>query len=158
MLSVTRAHSKFCPEESVHPPSPCAVSRVIPGLRQLLPVYPCIQQTDGSLAKLREDLLPQPPQPPPPPLPTDALAAGAYQLYVLMNNSLPTLTRLIDDGGEHLCAEHCCCCSCSVLSQAVNNCALLCSRPVAGGNCLPCRQRLRLYDICVLSAADQQSA
>ena len=80
---------------------PCAVSRVIPGLRQLLPRYPCIQQSDGSLADIREDMLPAPPQPPPPQLPVDALAAGEYQLYVLLNNSIPTLTHLVDSAGEH---------------------------------------------------------
>jgi hypothetical protein len=76
------------------------VSKVIPGLRQLLPRYPCIQQFDGSLADVREDMLPAPPQPPPAQLPVDALAAGKYQLYVLLNNSIPTLTHLVDNAGE----------------------------------------------------------
>ena len=73
---------------------------MVPGLRQLLPTFPCVQLGTGGLEKLRQDQLPAPPQPPPPALPTDALAAGAYQQYVLLNNSLPTLTRVVksDDG------------------------------------------------------------
>ncbi len=66
-----------------------------------MPTFACIQQLGGgSLETLRQDQLPAPPQPPLPALPTDALAAGAYQQYVLLNNSLPTLTRMVDSDGE----------------------------------------------------------
>ena len=65
-----------------------------------------MQQPNGDVTAYRQDQLPQPPQPPAPALPTAALAVGAYQLYVLLNNSMPTLTRLMVDGGGETLHAH----------------------------------------------------
>ena len=74
---------------------------MVPGLRQLMPTFACIQQLGhDSLENLRQDQLPAPAQPQPPALPTDAAAAGKYKLYVLLNNSLSTLTRMVESDGE----------------------------------------------------------